>query len=321
MDDKKNSEKYIGVLEICIHRARNIHNICIYQNQDVYAKFCLTDKPEEKLSSQVINGGGRNPVFNETLRFDVQKLDSSLRCEVWMLSRVKSYLEDQLLGFVSMPLSDVVSESGKPAREFELSSSELFHSPAGFVELSFKFTGTSSEVTGCHVTSHSSANVVNQDDDNLDNVPSELDRIEFPDQEIVNENERMVSEYMRTNVHSLERDDTDQEDNVVPNPVSSESVSESSGVEKSGDVLTGQHLIDVGAEPEQKMVQEEIVDMYMKGMQQFTDALAKMKLPMDGSSAEKGKSKEEDSSSSEKEQPSKSPDPSPRVFYGSGAFF
>ncbi|CAL5393922.1 unnamed protein product [Camellia sinensis] len=34
-------------------------------------------------------------------------------------------------------------------------------------------------------------------------------------------------------------------------------------------------------EPEKKMVQQEIVDMYMKSMHQFTESLAKMKLPLE----------------------------------------
>ncbi|KAI3457743.1 hypothetical protein Pfo_014406 [Paulownia fortunei] len=298
-----------------------------------------------------------------------------------MLSRIRNYLEDQLLGFALVPLSDVVSESGKPGREFELSSSELFHSPAGFVELSLKYTGTSPEVTEISLTSHSSvANVGEQDEDVPDiNISCELDTIEFPDQKIVNENERMVSEYLSFpcdqldpqvagGSRSLENDnslsaDADQGDNVVPptvvspsndsapsilNPVGSETVGDTSGFSKplqldhfslhknSGGQVgrgisapvpvssTAQPLINVTVEPEQKVVQEEIVDMYMKGMQQFTDALAKMKLPMDiadGSSSEKDSSKAEDSGSDGKAKASKSPDPSPRVFYGSRAFF
>lgn len=39
--------------------------------------------------------------------------------------------------------------------------------------------------------------------------------------------------------------------------------------------------MSVNLEPEQTVVQEQIVDMYMKSMQQFTESLAKMKLPMD----------------------------------------
>ncbi|GMP65152.1 hypothetical protein CsSME_00026087 [Camellia sinensis var. sinensis] len=64
----------IGVLDVYIHQARDIHNICIYQKQDVYAKICLTSDPENAVSTQIINGGGKNPVFNEKLRLDVRTI-------------------------------------------------------------------------------------------------------------------------------------------------------------------------------------------------------------------------------------------------------
>ncbi|CAL9129501.1 unnamed protein product [Musa acuminata var. zebrina] len=40
-------------------------------------------------------------------------------------------------------------------------------------------------------------------------------------------------------------------------------------------------IININVEPEQTVVQQDIVDMYMKSMQQFTESLANMKLPMD----------------------------------------
>lgn len=54
-----NNESFIGSLEVYIHQARDIHNICIYHKQDVYAKFCLTSDPDAKVSTQIINGGGK----------------------------------------------------------------------------------------------------------------------------------------------------------------------------------------------------------------------------------------------------------------------
>lgn len=50
-----------------VDQARDIHNICIYQKQDVYAKLCLTDDPKNVISTQIINGGGQNPVFNQII--------------------------------------------------------------------------------------------------------------------------------------------------------------------------------------------------------------------------------------------------------------
>ncbi|KAH1032520.1 hypothetical protein J1N35_044694 [Gossypium stocksii] len=78
--------------------ARDIHNICIYDKQDVYAKLCLTSDPESTVSTKIVNGGGRDPVFNKNLRLKVRTIDSSLKIEIFMMSRVRNYLEDQLLG-------------------------------------------------------------------------------------------------------------------------------------------------------------------------------------------------------------------------------
>ncbi|KAE8734930.1 mitochondrial import inner membrane translocase subunit TIM22-2-like [Hibiscus syriacus] len=110
--------------------AGDIHNICIYHKQDVYAKLCLTSDPESTVSTKIINGGGRNPVFNDNLRLDVRTIDSSLKIEIFMMSRVRNYLEDQLLGFALVPLSEVLLKNGKLEKEFSLSSTDLFHSPA-----------------------------------------------------------------------------------------------------------------------------------------------------------------------------------------------
>jgi hypothetical protein len=64
------------------------------------------------------------------------------------------------------------------------------------------------------------------------------------------------------------------------------------------------------------MVQQDIVDMYMKSMQQFTESLAKMKLPLD---IESGPTSSGSSSTDKNVQASKNT--GSRVFYGSRAFF
>ncbi|PAL55937.1 hypothetical protein CEJ83_21670, partial [Acinetobacter baumannii] len=54
--------------------------------------------------------------------------------------------------------------------------------------------------------------------------------------------------------------------------------------DSSGGVLSdaiNKPVVSVNIEPEQKVVQQDIVDMYMKSMQQFTESLAKMKPPLD----------------------------------------
>lgn len=205
------SEGFIGVLDVYIHQARDIHNICIYQNQDVYARLSLTSDPEQVVSTQIVNGGGRNPVFDENVRLNVRTIDSSLRCEVWMLSRVRNYLEDQLLGFTLVPLCEVLVANGKPEQEFSLSSTDLYHSPAGFVQLTLTYTGASPDVLEIPASHcYSVVDVANKDSEVNDAVPCELDKIEFPDPEIVNENERMASEYFAIPCSGLEGKSTEQ---------------------------------------------------------------------------------------------------------------
>ncbi|KAK1397122.1 C2 domain-containing protein [Heracleum sosnowskyi] len=374
----------IGIVEVYVHQARHIHNICIYQKQDVYAKLCLTNDPENAISTQIINGGGQNPVFNQIIRLNVRKIDSLIKCEIWMLSRVKNYLEDQLLGFALVPLSEVVMRNGKLEKDFSLSSTDLFHSPAGFVQLSLSYSGASPNLMEISAFSKSVP-----DEEVLDSLASVFNKLEFPDPNIANVNDIMVSEYCAiTNMDSqtsgcLESSDTDKnlkseigadvvdnsstdnvssiaipEHDIPPSSVSinaspsssipascqssdSPRISKSSSEEcisppkdnqkeKPGESGDGESDITAGAssnssakpaitmniEPERKVEQQDFVNMYMKSMQEFTDSLAKMKLPMDVGS---GTTSSGDSSTDQNSQGSNTP--SSRVFYGSRAFF
>ncbi|KAJ0980107.1 hypothetical protein J5N97_008362 [Dioscorea zingiberensis] len=398
----------MGVLEVFIHQARDIHNICIYHKQDVYAKLCLTSNSHLTVSTRIINGGGRNPVFNDTLRLNVPTIDSSLKCEIWMLSRARNYLEDQLLGFALVPLSDVVlATNSKLAQEFSLSSTDLFHSPAGFVQLSISYQGSSPDVMAITDTTLPGACSAAPD------IPASamLNKIEFPDLKVVNENQLMVSEYFGIPCSTLEsqspesliafqngahlsvKDDaagvrvvesfyTDSNGAALKHehehehehereherdtplsgasatngelPATSNSITGTGSAEtgaspsledKSTDVSEndendvdsssrggggggGSVLADNGfptpiikfniEELEETVKQQEIVDMYMKSMQQFTESLAKMKLPMD---IENGSSDAQNDNHNSENKPHASKGTGPRVFYGSRAFF
>ncbi|GAA0144937.1 hypothetical protein LIER_05252 [Lithospermum erythrorhizon] len=170
-----NLGEILGVLEVFVHQAREIHNICIYHKQDVYAKVCLTSDPENAISTKTINGGGQNPVFNDRVQLNVPTIESSLKCEIYMLSRVKNYLEDQLLGFALVPLSEVLVNDGKLEQEFPLSSTELFHSPAGLVQLSLAYNGASPDVFEI-LAPAAYAHV--QDMEGIASVPSQFDKID-----------------------------------------------------------------------------------------------------------------------------------------------
>ncbi|PKU70582.1 uncharacterized protein LOC110099397 [Dendrobium catenatum] len=363
----------IGSLEIFIHQARDIQNICIYHKQDVYAKLYLTNNPESAISTKIINGGGRNPIFNESASLNVVTIDSSLKCEIWMLSRAKNYLGDQLLGFALVPLSEVIGY-GKLAQEFSLSSTDLFHSPSGYVQLSLSYNGSLPEVMVIAKPVASAIEVGGLKNSAIDDsIPCEYEKIEFPDLKVVNENKMMVSEYFGIPCNNLDSQNSDDcSDNsdkdagvkIVESfstennhdsfeflgddtplscvssdvsslmaPTTSEAIAEPLQLQKSKETEVAEDgsvssncrqekayvkpLIEVNIEPEQPVVQQEIVDIYMKSMQEFTESLANMKLPMDienSSSIDNG-----NVVSGKKLQEPKNG--SGRVFYGSRAFF
>jgi hypothetical protein len=60
-----------------------------------------------------------------------------LKCEVWKRSCARLVLGDQLLSFTLVPLAAVAAAEGaRLARDLELSSTDLLHSPVGTVRLS-----------------------------------------------------------------------------------------------------------------------------------------------------------------------------------------
>lgn len=387
-------ENFIGVLDVYVHQARDIHNICIYHKQDVYAKLCLTSDPENALATKIINGGGQSPVFNDILQLNVRTLECSLKCEIWMMSRVRNYMEDQLLGFALVPLSKVLVDNGKLDQEFPLSSTDLFHSPAGFVKLSFSYSGEWPEVIPIPGPPTSGMADKALQDTHPESLPNVLEKIEFPDPKVVSENDLMVSEYFSIqsdnleshgldsfsadakNRHNSELDDnacetfptwtvdshhhgthdspssnlsTNQPPLLTSLPAASSQSSATPGgskfvneeciqptkeyttVEKKSDVCEDtkpsasenlhpdtfpKPVVTVNIESEAQVVQQDIVDMYLKSMQQFTESLAKMKLPLD---SDGGPTTSSGNSSSEKFETPKSS--GSRVFYGSGAFF
>jgi C2 domain len=382
---------FIGYLNVVIHQARDIHNICIYHKQDVYAKVSLTAVGNnsdntivpDSVSTHTINGGGRNPVFNESLCLGVRVLESSVRCEIWMLSRVQNYLQDQLLGLTLIPLSDLlVAPDSKLNGEFALFANDLFESPAGFLQLSLSYSGSSPEVI--QIPSPVNKSVKTKESNGSasasDPVPAELEKIEFPDLELVKENQIMVSEYFgipctevqnaplpsseslitteeseNPNSHAagvrvVESFSTTPEnsvDSVHGEPLSSVATTDSTSTytnsdkDKTSEVTETEAessetvvkpMINIKIEQDQTVNQKDIVDMYMKSMQQFTESLANMKLPNvdfeNGSASPSpspspttGSNYSENGSSTSGRRDGSAKDKGSRVFYGSRAFF
>ncbi|KAI4308180.1 hypothetical protein L6164_031281 [Bauhinia variegata] len=432
MDHAGDEAEFVGILDIYVHHARNIHNICIYDNQDVYAKFSVTYNPDETISTRIINGGGKNPTFNENLRMKLAQMDAVLKCEIWMLSRAKNYMEDQLLGFALVPISQIVGK-GKVTQDYSLSSTDLFHSPAGTVQLSLSLdtsqpiSSTMDSMSESTANSSISSEVVLLDR-KISQVmldPNEFSRIEFPDISVVKENQQMVSEYFNLAAHgsaprpnsggllpflrlaaspqlndlemTVNSSDENHGGSISPNESvqnsgflsstttslsddrnSADSVekkshlggdsSNSAGVlvtaeanqnsagaccpdtptskkeTKAGDDKESRFpskekernmdvkveaakfgqvfsapLGNINLEAEQSGMQQQIVDMYMRSMQQFTESLAKMKLPMDLDKPDREEVIQNPNSS--KLELDKQKKDGSRVFYGSSAFF
>ncbi|XP_010276649.1 PREDICTED: uncharacterized protein LOC104611333 [Nelumbo nucifera] len=426
MGEADGDREFSGILEIYVHHARNIHNICIYDNQDVYAKFSLTCSPDETLSTRIINGGGKNPEFNESLRMKITQIDAVLKCEIWMLSRVRNYLEDQLLGFALVPTS-LVAGKGKVTQDFTLSSTDLFHSPAGTVKLTL-FLNTSLPITPSETNSSITSEVVLLDRKSSEAVldPDEYGRIEFPDINVARENQQMVSQYFNMAEHNFASrtrligptpflhlgarlqpvddydmtvnsseencggsvspngsihnsgffsstttslsddrnsgDSMEKKSNMAGDSSSSQVASISTEAHQSsgaspdtptskkgnddtdekelsftrkkeesskesnpsssdlGPVFTAP-LGNINLEAEQTAMQQQIVDMYMRSMQQFTESLAKMKLPMDLGKPESDDHGDVIQNRNGKLETDKKKKDGSRVFYGSRAFF
>ncbi|KAL3653324.1 hypothetical protein CASFOL_003005 [Castilleja foliolosa] len=391
--NQESEDAFSGILEIHVHHARNIHNICIYDNQDVYAKFSLTYDPDRTLSTRIINGGGKNPDFNQDLIMKIHQADAVLKCEIWMLSRAKNYLDDQLLGFALVPISSVYGK-GRVTQDFDLSSTDLFHSPAGTIKLSLFLSAktplnvsfSDSVVDSCSATSELLMGK---------KLPEDYCRIEFPDINDANENQQMVSEYFARNGRALFRPWLEKPDgsflHLGAQPTedcemgvnSSYSVSADESIQNSGfqcstmtSLSDDQNSVDsvekkarffpgfssspeettnsnkiseaheenrqnfpgnedenktsntnvvglarnVKLEAEECVMQKKIVDMYMKSMQQFTESLAKMKLPMGLDKPEIGDDQGDLFQNAEEKIEIEKKDNS-RVFYGSRAFF
>ncbi|XP_068662551.1 uncharacterized protein [Aristolochia californica] len=345
----------------------------------------------------------------------VTQIDAVLKCEIWMLSRARNYLEDQLLGFALVPLSSLEGK-GKLTQDFTLSSTDLFHSPAGTVKLSLSLA-TSDVASSRFSQSSISSEVVLLDrkGSEVANPVDQYGRIEFPDIYMVTENNKMVVEYfnmaernsasktclegaasfLHLGASSQSAEDYDMAANsseyncggsISPNgsvqnsgvfsstttslsddrnsgdsmdkknhgtldssssplaPHQSSEASPETPTSKNGSLLRDKNndsdyttkgedgekqtqldsvftapLANINLEAEQKVMQQQIVNMYMRSMQQFTESLAKMKLPMDLDKPEPTNDGRVIQGPGNKLAAEKKD--GSRVFYGSRAFF
>uniref|UniRef100_A0A0E0JTQ2 C2 domain-containing protein n=1 Tax=Oryza punctata TaxID=4537 RepID=A0A0E0JTQ2_ORYPU len=324
-------------LDIYVHDARGIHNICIYAAQDVYAKFALTSSPDDApaLATRVAAGGGANPRFDERLpplRVRRARLGTDvLKCEIWMRSCAKRLLEDQLLGFALVPLATVAAADGaRLAQDFSLSSTDLFHSPAGTIRLSLALqSGPPGDA--CPPPERAAEPSITSEVVILEPAPPvDYARIEFPDLNAVKENDDMAVQYLPF-LHLGDAQAMDDDCEMATSPREEKTASSDDGSKNASTSTTtavsddnrvissseathkarpdaddaaiapmscrspgtptsnggkSSSAKEKGAagddmEAEQSAMQRQIMEMYMKSMQQFTESLSKMKLPME----------------------------------------
>lgn len=194
-----------GILHVTIHQAKHIHNICIYGNQDVYAKFLFTHCQDAVYPTQPVKAGGQNPVFNQSLEIPVCGRDTVLKCELWMMSCARNYLEDQLLGFVLVPIQTLYGK-GKQTHEYCLTSTDLFYTPAGTVHLSLAFFDRKSiegagnmvpEGEGSFCPPSLDFQEVMMDCGQQSVTTANLCKVEFLDLEAASEDQHLVSMYYK----------------------------------------------------------------------------------------------------------------------------
>ncbi|KAG2594252.1 hypothetical protein PVAP13_5NG633066 [Panicum virgatum] len=317
------------LLDIYVHHARGIHNICIYADQDVYAKFALTSAPDHApaLYTRVAPGGGASPRFDERLpplrvRAGRVAVDV-LKCEVWIRSCAKRMLEDQLLGFALVPLAAVAAADGaRLDRDFELSSTDLFHSPAGTIRLSLALhSGIPGDA--CPPPERGAESSIASEVVILEPAPPvDYSRIEFDDLKVDQENQAMAVQYLPfLHIGETPRppetmdDAVDYSEDGSKNASTTSTVSDDRVVSASAGAVekpvadadkattvpmscrspdtptscrcSGQKASDVFKSPlgdidmqaEQSAMHRQIMEMYVKSMQQFSESLAKVQLP------------------------------------------
>ncbi|KAF3336846.1 hypothetical protein FCM35_KLT19432 [Carex littledalei] len=388
VEKEREGNNFSSLLDIYAHEALNLHNICIYANQDVYAKFSLTSSPDEALSTRVVASGGNSPRFNEQLpplRIPHPSDKAVLKVEIWMLSCAKTLLGDQLLGFTLIPISSILgTKISKTPQEFTLSSTDLFHSPAGTIRLTLT------------LNPHPSIDSVSNAGPSITSEVMILDpivdysNIEFPDINAAQENQKMVMQYFDMGVPAQQSlpfiqlspsassvDDCEMitvnstSENSMQNPtnftgstitslsnenkiavetfnVSSTEVchvsasSPETPTSKEAKLLSKDKettivqqssvfkspLENMNMVEEQNQMQKQIMDMYMKSMQQFTESLSKMKLPMnidkthtDDTEIVIQSQERRDNNKLENKNKGENKKDGSRVFYGSRAFF
>ncbi|CAN1189353.1 hypothetical protein LINPERPRIM_LOCUS5335, partial [Linum perenne] len=110
-----------------------------------------------------------------TSTMKVAQFDVVVKCEIWMFSRARNLMDDQLLGFALVPVSQVIGK-GKVSQDYSLSFTDLFDSPIETVKLTLCLMPSSSPPSSI-VNSSISSEVLLLDRKISEVVPVEYSRV------------------------------------------------------------------------------------------------------------------------------------------------
>ncbi|CAI5467045.1 unnamed protein product [Closterium sp. Yama58-4] len=112
-----------GILDIHIIQAEGLRELCDYGPQDVYARVLCGERDDigrVALTTKTIKSGGNNPIFNQRLQVGVPERETEVKCEIWMASHHRGTTDDQLLGFIQIPIRDIMERGKAGVQEFYL---------------------------------------------------------------------------------------------------------------------------------------------------------------------------------------------------------
>ncbi|KAL6573212.1 hypothetical protein OROMI_012828 [Orobanche minor] len=270
-----NIEECIGALEVHVHQVRDIRNICIYQKQDINAKLCLTSDPKMEVSMKTIEKAGHIAVFDEKFLLNVGNIDYSLKCEIRMLSRVRIIrlmLEHNRGSFQFPHHHPRVWRLTQPCRKKSIKSLSNELGSIGFPDPkvaneNYQMVEEYNEIC-TEVESHYWDGLVTADNENQvsTEVGSKPSRIESPPSSVSTTETSFASVPVSFASFETPKDSTSSvEEHVSPLKGNSKEKT-ADGLEAGDNVVSGsvKPLVSVSIEPEPQVVQQDIVDMYMK---------------------------------------------------------
>jgi len=128
---------FVGNLTVLVHKAENLPRNDLLSRNDPYLKVRLdSQRPEDAILGKVIKKGAANPVFEDQFQFQLQGIERELLIEIWD----KNMMKDDKIGYLLIPLSDLIQRTAAGPTSFGLEKSHD-RGDAGAVYLQAQFVG------------------------------------------------------------------------------------------------------------------------------------------------------------------------------------